>query len=156
MQMPRLLPLAVAAVLLGGLPAASADLGAEAQYVGGTVAGLDSNPSGRILTTDDLFLEFRLKNRQVHVSYDKINLIEYGQNVDRRLMMAALVSPLFILSKKRQHFLTVGYNDGSGKQQAIVLKIDKKKIRAVLVALEARTGLRVQFQDNEARKAGKG
>jgi hypothetical protein len=70
--------------------------------------------------------------------------------------MAAVISPLFLLSKKRQHFLTVGFSDAQGKQQALVFKVDKKKIRSVLVALEARTGLKVQFQDQEARKAGKG
>jgi hypothetical protein len=128
---------------------------AEAAYVGGTASGLDGK-SGRILTADDLFLEFRSKGTEVHVEYASINLIEYGQNVDRRFVMAAVISPLFLLSKKRQHFLTVGYNDRKGKQQALVFKVGKKSIRAVLVALEARTGLKVQFQDEEARKAGKG
>lgn len=146
------------AALFGGHAsrAVCAEPGAEARYVGGTMAGLEDTPTGRIVTTDDLFLEFRLKNRQVHVSYNQVNLLEYGQTVDRRLLMAALLSPMFLLSKKREHFLTVGYNDTQGKQQALVLKVEKKKIRAVLVALEARTGLKVQFQDNEARKAGKG
>lgn len=130
--------------------------GAPAQYVGGTVASLDESGSGRLDTTDDLFLGFRSSKREVNVPYNQINLLEYGQAVDRRYIMAALVSPLFLLSKKRQHFLTVGYSDAQGKQQAMVFKVDKKKVRAVLVALEARTGQKVQFQDNEARKAGKG
>jgi hypothetical protein len=60
------------------------------------------------------------------------------------------------LSKKRQHFLTIGYTDDLGRQQALVFKVDKAHIRAVLVSLEAKTGRRVQFQDPEARKAGKG
>jgi hypothetical protein len=129
--------------------------GADAEYIGGTEPGIEGK-SGRIITTDDIFLEFRSKGKQVHVGYDKINLLEYGQNVGRRVVMAAVLSPLFLLSKKRQHFLTVGFSDAQGKQQALVFKVDKKKIRSVLVALEARTGLKVQFQDQEARKAGKG
>jgi hypothetical protein len=134
---------------------ARAETGAAATYVGGTAPGIDGK-SGRILTTDEAFLEFRCKGQEIYVGYDKINLLEYGQNVDRRVIMAVVISPLFLLSKKRQHFLTVGYNDKQGKQQAMVFKVDKKKIRSVLVALEARTGLKVTFQDNEARKAGKG
>jgi hypothetical protein len=130
--------------------------GAGARYVGGTVAAIAANSEGLIRTTDDLFLEYKAKGRELHVEYNKINLIEYGQNVDRRIVMAALVSPLFLLSKKRQHFLSLGYTDGEGRQQAMVFQVDKCKIRALLVSLEARTGLKVQFQDEQARKAGKG
>jgi hypothetical protein len=130
--------------------------GAGARYVGGTVAAIAANSDGLIRTTDDLFLEYKAKGREMHVEYNKINLIEYGQNVDRRIVMAALVSPLFLLSKKRQHFLSLGYTDGEGRQQAMVFRVDKGKIRALLVSLEARTGLKVQFQDEQARKAGKG
>lgn len=130
--------------------------GADARYIGGTIAAISANSDGTIRTTDDLFLEYRAKGRELHVEYDKINLIEYGQNVDRRILMAALISPLFALSKKRDHFLSLGYTDKEGRQQAMVFKVDKGKIRALLVSLEARTGLKVQFQDEQARKAGKG
>ena len=130
--------------------------GAGARYIGGTIAAISANSDGVIRTTDDLFLEYRAKGRELHVEYDKINLIEYGQNVDRRLIMAALISPLFALSKKRQHFLSLGYTDKEGRQQAMVFKVDKGKIRALLVSLEARMGIKVQFQDEQARKAGKG
>jgi hypothetical protein len=130
--------------------------GAGARYIGGTNAAISANSEGVIRTTDDLFLEYRAKGRELHVEYDKINLIEYGQNVDRRYIIAALISPLFVLSKKRDHFLSLGYMDKEGRQQAMVFKVDKGKIRALLVSLEARTGLKVQFQDEQARKAGKG
>lgn len=152
--MPLHRAIAIAAVFLFAT-AAIADEGAEASYVGGTAPGIDGK-SGRIVTTDDVFLEFRCRGKEVYIEYGKVNLLEYGQNVGRRVTMAVVISPLFLLSKKRQHFLTVGYADKQGKQQALVFKIDKKQIRAVLVALEARTGLKVQFQDEEARKAGKG
>lgn len=133
-----------------------AENGAKATYVGGTVPELSSDASGKLGTTDELFLEFRCRNRQVHVAWDKVNLLEYGQNVNRRLALAVVISPLFLLSKSRRHFLTVGYTDNEGKQQAMVFRVEKSKIRAVLVALEARTGLKVQYQDDEARKNGKG
>jgi hypothetical protein len=83
-------------------------------------------------------------------------LLEYGQKVDRRYVTAIVLSPLFLLSKKRAHFLTVGYTDEQGRQQAAVFRVDKNDIRTVLVSLEARTGQRVQHQDDEARKRGKG
>jgi hypothetical protein len=70
--------------------------------------------------------------------------------------MAVLVSPLLLLSKKRQHFLTIGYTDENGRQQAMIFRIDKDHVRPVLVSLEARTGRTIVYQDDEARKAGKG
>jgi hypothetical protein len=127
-----------------------------AKYVGGTVASLTADSDGTLRTTDDLFLEFRCKGRELHVPYTQVNLLEYGQNVDRRYIVAALISPLFLLSKKRQHFLSLGYTDADGRQQAMVFRIDKGDIRALLVSLEARTGLKVVYQDEQARKAGKG
>ncbi len=82
--------------------------------------------------------------------------MEYGQTVGRRLDLAIIISPAFLLVKKRKHFLTVGYTDDEGKQQALVFRVDKNDIRATLASLEARTGQRVQYQDEEARKAGRG
>ena len=68
----------------------------------------------------------------------------------------AAISPLFLLAKKRQHFLTVGYSDEEDRQQAMIFKVDKNDIRAMLVTLEARTGRKVEYQDDDARKSGKG
>lgn len=130
--------------------------GFEAQYVGGTVISLGDKAAGTMRMSDENLFIFRVKKTEVKVSYAKVNLLEYGQKVDRRYAMALLVSPMFLLSKKRQHFLTVGYEDEAGRQQALVFKVGKSDVRAVLVSLEARTGLKVQFQDGEARKAGKG
>lgn len=133
-----------------------ADDGAGAKYVGGTVSAIPAEADGRIRTTDDLFFEFRCSKRQVSIPYDQVNLIEYGQNVNRRIALAVAISPLFMLSKSRRHFLTVGYTDKDGKQQAMVFQVEKDKIRSVLVSLEARTGLKIQFQDDDARRSGKG
>jgi hypothetical protein len=99
---------------------------------------------------------FQAKSLSLQVPYARINLLEYGQKVNRRYAMAVLVSPILLLSKARKHFLTVGYTDPQGQQQALVFQVNKDDVRSVLVALEVKTGLRVQFQDEEARKAGKG
>lgn len=143
------------ALMTPGLVTA-AELGAAAEYVGGTQADLTNNSCGSIQVIDQQYFVFYSKKANVRVPYDRINLLEYGQKVDRRYAMAVLISPVFILSKKRQHFLTVGYTDDSGREQAMIFRVDKGHIRAVLVSLEARTGRKVQFQDEEARKAGKG
>jgi hypothetical protein len=128
----------------------------RAEYIGGTVPALASGAAGSVETADQEYFAFYAKGAQVRVPYQRINLLEYGQKVDRRLLMAAVISPLFVLSKSRKHFLTVGYADDEGKQQAVVFRVDKNGIRPVLAGLEARTGLKIQYQDPEARKAGKG
>jgi hypothetical protein len=130
--------------------------GARAEYIGGTRADIPAESSGDITVSDQVYFVFVSKQTRVKVPYERINLLEYGQKVDRRYLEAVVISPLFMLSKKRQHFLTVGFQDDDGHQQALVFKVSKNDIRLTLVALEARTGQTVRFQDEEARIAGKG
>jgi hypothetical protein len=132
------------------------DSGNRAEYIGGTVAGLPGKSEGLINTTDEEALLFRAKQASVRIPYGKINTLEYGQRVNRRYVEAILISPLLLLAKRRKHFLTVGYIDEEGRQQAMVFQVHKSAVRSVLVSLEAKTGKKVEFQDEEARKAGKG
>ena len=134
----------------------AAERGARAEYVGGTVAAFQGKVEGTIRTTDEHMFLFVTRTTALRIPYDRINLLEYGQKVDRRYAMAFIVSPIFLLSKSRRHFLTVGYSDDQGRQQAIVFRVDKNDVRSVLASLEARTGRKVEYQDQEARKAGKG
>jgi hypothetical protein len=137
------------AALAGGM-------GGKAEYVGGTIEAFKEKTDGRINATDRVEFEFATKGQKVRVPYERINQLEYGQKVDRRYVTAVLLSPLFLLAKTRKHFLTVGYEDAAGQQQAMIFQVSKGDVRAVLVGLEARTGRKITFQDEEARKAGKG
>ena len=130
--------------------------GGRVEYVGGTRSEIPGNCGGVIQATDEVYFVFWARKASLRVPYERINLLEYGQKVDRRYAMAVLLSPLLLLSKKRQHFLTVGYTDEDGRQQALIFRVDKNDIRSTLVILEARTGRKVEYQDEEARKAGKG
>jgi hypothetical protein len=130
--------------------------GSRAEYAGGTISQIPDGCSGSIQAVDDSYFVFFSNKARWRVPYDKINLLEYGQKADRRYMAAVFLSPLFLMSKKRQHFLTVGYTDDDGRQQAMIFKVGKSDIRTILVSLEARTGRKIEFQDEEARKAGKG
>ncbi len=117
---------------------------------------MPSNDSGSIVVSDRTFFVFASKNTKVKIPFERINLLEYGQKVDRRYVIAAVISPLFMLARKREHFLTIGFQDDDGQQEAMVFRIDKSDIRLALVTLEARTGQLVQYQDDDARLAGKG
>jgi hypothetical protein len=144
-------------VLLSCTLLAVADhVGSRAEYLGGTRADIPVKNSGDIELTNDVYFVFVSKKTEVRVPYERINLLEYGQKVDRRYIAAAVISPIFMLSKKREHFLTIGFEDNDGRQEAMMFRVDKNDVRLTLVTLEARTGQKVEYQDDEARMAGKG
>ncbi len=121
-------------------------------YVGGTLDGLKPGQEVSIDFGSRDMAGFSVARRQWSVPYRNINQIEYGQKISRNVAAAIVISPLFLLTKKRAHFVTVGYADPDGTQQAIVVRVGKADIRALLASLEARTGLRVTFLDDESRK----
>jgi hypothetical protein len=131
-------------------------IGSRVLYVGGTVAGVAGKADARIDTLGQDSLRFSTREKTLEIPYREINTLEYGMRVSRRYVEAVLISPLFLVAKKRTHFLSIGYTDADGNQQAIVLQVNKDEIRPLLVSLEARTGRKIEFQDEEARKAGKG
>lgn len=141
---------------LAALPVSAGHAGSHAEYIGGTRPDIPDNNDGSIQMTDKTFFIFSSKRTQVRVPYERINLLEYGQKVDRRYLAAVVINPIFLFAKKRTHFLTLGFQDDDGQQQAMVFRVDKNDIRLTLVALEARTGQQVRYQDEEARLAGKG
>jgi hypothetical protein len=145
------MPLRLGCLVLLGAKLAIAQ--ANVEYIGGTEGQFSTGKQGAITLADDRYLAFYAGKTQLRVAYGRINLLEYGQQVDRRLALALVISPVFLLSKSRKHFLTIGYSDGDGRQQAMIFRVDKNSIRPTLVALEARTGLKVQYQDEQARKA---
>lgn len=128
----------------------------QAEYIGGTVPEFEAGQEGKLELGQSDLLRFGVKTRTVVIDYAKIHSLEYGQKVDRRYIEAVLVSPLFLLSKKRAHYLTIHFQDAKGVDQAMVLKIPKSAVRPTLASLEARTGLKVKVQDDEARKAYRG
>ncbi len=132
------------------------DRGDHVEYVGGTISALPTKTDGYINTHgEDLFL-FQTKDVTVQIPYEKINVLEYGQRVSRRYAEAVLLSPVFLLSKTRKHYLTVEFTDDRGKQQAMVFLVSKNDVRALLVILEAKSGRRIEYQDDDARRSGKG
>ena len=139
----------ISPALLGGIPSD------KAVYRGGTVAALAANTEGAVAATDEKQFLFVHKGGRYTIPYERVNLLEFGQKAGRRLGLALAFGLPSLLSKKRRHFLTVNYLDEEGKQQALVFELGKNIVRTTLAAVEARTGKRVEYQDDEARKAGR-
>jgi hypothetical protein len=148
--------LSVVIAFLLPLRAVAGSPGFKARVIGGTVASVPPKSSAHLDLTGPEALILLCGKAEIRIPYDRVNTLEYGQTVNRRYAAAILVSPVLLLSKSRKHFVTLGYVDEGGRQQAIVFRVEKGDIRSVLAGLEARTGRRVEYQDDEARKAGKG
>jgi hypothetical protein len=142
--------------LLASVILTAGEPGVKAQFIGGTLADVKAKSSAQLDVTAADALHFRCGQTTLRIDYRKVNTLEYGQNVSRRYAAAILVSPVLLLSKTRRHYVTIGYQDEAGNQQALVFRVEKGDIRMVLASLEARTGRRVEYQDPEARKSGKG
>jgi hypothetical protein len=142
--------------MLLAMTAVGAEPGVKAELVGGTPPGIAAKSPSRLDYSGADEMVFRCATGEIHVAYQKVNDLEYGQTVSRRIAAAIFISPLLLLSKTRKHFVTLGYQDSGGHQQVLVFRVEKGDIRSVLAGLEARTGRRVEYQDDEARKSLKG
>src|SRR5260370_32187421 len=80
--------------------------GSRAEYAGGTILQIPDGCSGSIQAVDDQYFVFYSRKARWRVPYQRINLIEYGQKVDRRYMAPALLSPLPLLRQQLHHFLS--------------------------------------------------
>jgi hypothetical protein len=134
----------------------ASDSGSRVQYVGGTMPGIRNKSAITIELSGGETLEIRSRAETVQIAYRDVNTLEYGLRMSRRYVEAALISPVFLVAKKKTHFLTIGFTDEAGQRQVMVLEVGKGDIRPLLVSLEARTGRRIEYQDEEARKAGRG
>jgi hypothetical protein len=140
-----------------------------ATYFGGTapVFKAAKDPvEGHLDTKDDKALIFTSEDKHAEgslsIPYDSIIDLEYGQKAGRRVGAAVattvLLGPIGLLtlfSKKRKHFLTVGYKDADGKDQVAVLELGKDIVRTTIPIVETRSGKKVEYQDDEARKSAK-
>jgi hypothetical protein len=147
----------VLACLLAFDLVAVAGLGSDkTAYIGGTENQIKEGTEGKSSAKDEKKFVFEFKGGTLEIPYDQVNDLEYGQKAGRRLGLALAISPWLLLSHKRKHFLTVGWKDEQDKQHAAVLELGKSIVRTTLATLEARTGRKVDFQDDEARKSGLG
>jgi hypothetical protein len=124
----------------------------KAMYVGGTVSAIKEQTEGIPSTNDEKVFMFDYGTSKLEIPYDQIVNLEYGQKVGRR---GGIVSR-WVITKKREHYLTINYKDESGKQQSAVLELGKDIVRVTLATLEARSGRKVEYEDEEARKSGSG
>jgi len=121
-------------------------------YVGGTLSVVPEKTEGRLDLSGANEGKFNSKKGGFSFAYDKITSLEYGQKAGRRVGVAIMVSPQALFSKKRRHYLTIGFTDDQGKPQGAVLEIAKGLVRSTLATLETKSGRKVEYESEEARK----
>jgi hypothetical protein len=141
-----------------------------ASYFGGTVnkfSGAKDPVEGTLDTTNETYLVFKagkkpFRDETFSIEYAKIIDLEYGQKAGRRVGAAVattvLLGPIGLLSlfsKKRKHYLTIGFMDDTDKEQVAVLELGKDTVRTTLAVVQTRSGKQMEYQDDEARKAAK-
>jgi len=140
-------------------------------YKGGTVPGFDGakDEVEGVLDTQNpdkltfMAMEKPFKGKTFSIPYNRIIDLEYGQKAGRRVGTAVATTVLFgpigllsLLSKKRNHYLTIGFKDDADKDQVVVLELGKDIVRTTIPIVETRSGKKVEYQDDEARKSAKG
>jgi hypothetical protein len=127
----------------------------KTSYVGGTESQVQEGEGAASIGNEKEFV-YEYANGQLIIPYDQVTDLEYGQRAGRRVGLAIAVNPLLLLSKKRRHFLTIGWKDQQSKQHAAVFELGKSIIRRTITTLEEKTGKKVEYQDDDARKSGNG
>jgi hypothetical protein len=141
-----------------------AGLGSDkAMYVGGTVSAIPQKTEGKLNTDDSKMASFDWKKGAPwQLPYDKVTSLAYGQHAGRRVgatiawgvtTFGIMALPM-LLSKKRRHYLTLEYVDSTGASQAAIFELGKDAIRTTLKSMEVRTGKKIEYEDDEARKSG--
>ena len=141
-----------------------------AQYVSGTVTIIPQGAEGELVTADENILSFTWQKAgqsgggEWRIPYKRVTYLGYGRHAEIRVGMAAALVPASLmagpvaipvmLSKKRRHYLTLSFKDDQDKAQTVIFKVGKKSIRTLPTILEVRTGVKLQYEDEEARKVG--
>ena len=159
---------AVALLVLFTTPALASALAADkAAYVGGTVARFNmpgTRIEGRVEIGARHFgfvpdVSLPTGAEPLLIDYESIHHLEFGQKASRRMPLvltaAAVLGPLGLMSlsaKSRAHYLTLTYAGEQGRAEVVVIELGKHVVRSMLAVVEARSGVPIEYQDEEARK----
>lgn len=143
-----------AGVCLAGrvLPVAAAVRGDEAMYIGGTIRQAKEKTEGTLDMSPSDAAVFRWKGGEFKIPYKTITSLEYGQKAGRRIGVAIAISPVALLSKKRKHFLSIAFADEKGEKQGAVFELAKGQTRGTISTFETRSGVKLEFESEEAKK----
>ena len=83
----------------------------------------------------------------------RVRRVQIGRGVDDRFNTRLTIGLLSLFSKKRKHFLTIGFKDDAEKDQVAVMELGKDIVRNTLAIVQTCSGKLIEYQDEEARKS---
>jgi hypothetical protein len=83
------------------------------------------------------------------IRYDAIKNMTYEKASKPRYAEAVLISPLFLLSNSKKHYLTFQYTDETGEGKYAIVHLDKKNAREAVACAEAHTNKKVEQIDEK-------
>jgi hypothetical protein len=141
-------------IVLGGQMYASTQFG-KVEYLPPKVEGQkhSSDPiKGHIIfDKDKKAIEFQNDKGEmvVTIPYDKIKSMLYEKTSHPRYAEAILLSPFFLFTKTKKHFLTIQYADDKGEGKFAMLHMDKSNARDIVNTAEADTGKKVEASEEK-------
>lgn len=83
------------------------------------------------------------------IKFDAIKNMTYEKASKPRMAEAVLISPLFLLSNSKKHYLTFQYTDETGEGKYAIIHLDKGNVRQAVACAEAQTGKKVEQIDEK-------
>lgn len=128
----------------------------KAAYMGGTWTTFKQGQEGKLDVSNEVkavFIPDDKKDTPAEIVYAGVTSLEYGQKTGRRIGLTLMTGawPL-LLSKKRKHYLTIGFTGNDGKPQGVVLELGKDITRGMLTTFETRSGKKIEYETEDARK----
>ena len=85
----------------------------------------------------------------VSIPDDKIKSMIYEKTSKPRYAEAILISPFFLFTHSKKHFLTIQYTDADGQGKFAMIHMDKGNARDIVAAAEAETGKTVERSEEK-------
>lgn len=84
------------------------------------------------------------KGTYVEIPISGISKIVYEKSSHPRWKTAVFLSPWALFSKGKKHWLTIQYQKPDGKEDFVMMHMDKKNYQMIIATMESRTGKTVE------------
>jgi hypothetical protein len=78
------------------------------------------------------------------INYDAIRSMQYERTGQPRYLAAVVISPAFLLTRAKKHYLTIAYNDQSGEAHSVIVRLNKRNARKAVATATAQTSKSVE------------
>lgn len=122
----------------------------HAELFGGTSTGqkkAGSSTKGALLfDTEKKMIEFEAQkgSEVISIPYGQVKSLFYEQASKPRYTEAVFISPMFLLTHSKKHYLTIQYTDANGVGQYAIVQLDKKNAQDAVAAAQAEIGKNVE------------